>query len=289
LSKGNDRRLARPRSRPLDITPADIERALDEQEFVVFLQPKAQLSTGCVTAAEALVRWRHPRHGTLSPVHFLPLIEAVPAFSAEMTAQVIASAVRARRLLKDKGHALRLAINISMTDLAQRDLPDSVERMVGDAGLAVADFTFEVTESRMTEEVVAPLEVLNRLALKGFELSIDDYGTGHSSMARLLRVPFIELKLDQSFLRRASEDRRNLIVLKHTIAMAHELGMRVVAEGVETPRDWHLIKQVGCDIAQGYLLSMPLPPDALARWLGDWNDKVSQIGLFEAAYAPDQR
>jgi EAL domain-containing protein (putative c-di-GMP-specific phosphodiesterase class I) len=164
-----------------------------------------------------------------------------------------------------------------MDNLAALDFPDVVARLAKDAGVALGTLVLEVTESRLMKDVRGPLEILTRLRLRRIGLSIDDFGTGHSSLAQLRDIPFDELKLDRSFVSGAVDDRAMRTIVESTIAMAHQLGMKVVAEGVETQADWDFLCGLGCDVAQGYFIARPMPGIELPAWRVRWQARQREL------------
>jgi EAL domain-containing protein (putative c-di-GMP-specific phosphodiesterase class I) len=235
------------------------------KQFVNHYQPKVSLKTGELLGVEALVRWQPPGGGLVYPDRFIAPAEEHGLIS-ELTRLVLASAIGDAKRWRQAGLAIDVAVNVSMNDLAALDFPDIVAGLVAAGGAEPAAVTFEVTESRIMQHPGTVLDVLSRLRLKRFRLAIDDFGTGHSSLAQLRDLPFDELKIDRGFVDGASGNATLRAICSASLRMAHELKMLVVAEGVEKTEDWELLRELGCDAAQGYLIAKPMPPEEIAIW-----------------------
>jgi EAL domain-containing protein (putative c-di-GMP-specific phosphodiesterase class I) len=183
------------------------------------------------------------------------------------------------KLWRQSGLHLKVAINISMDNLSSVDFADFVAGAARAAGVAPQDIVLELTESRLMLDQRAPLEILTRLRLKRFQLSIDDFGTGHSSLTQLRDIPFDELKIDRSFVHDAWRDETALAMYYVSMALGEQLGMEVVAEGVEDSDDWDLVKRTGCDMAQGYFIARPMPADDMAGWIASRNHQAQETRL----------
>lgn len=218
---------------------------------------------------EALVRWHHPRDGLVFPDSFIALAEEHGLIDA-LTHRVLAMALQQARQWREAGLTLQMAVNISMDNLAALDFPDVVVQMAQESETALSSLVLEVTESRLMKDLRAPLDILTRLRLKRISLSIDDFGTGHSSLAQLRDIPFNELKLDRSFISGADKDPSLRAIVEATLAMAHQLGMKVVAEGVEDRADWDFLRALGCDVAQGYFIARPMLGHDIPLWHQRW-------------------
>jgi EAL domain-containing protein (putative c-di-GMP-specific phosphodiesterase class I) len=187
---------------------------------------------------------------------------------------VFSNALTQARAWRDAGIQLRVAVNVSMDNLASLSFLNFVAEMTAEVGVAPQDVVLEVTESRLMQDTRAPLEILTRLRLKRFRLSIDDFGTGHSSLAQLRDIPFDELKIDQGFVHRAWSDETLRAMYDASLSLARQLGMEVVAEGVEDRNDWDLLQRTGCDLAQGAFVSRPMLPAELPAWIEAWRERV---------------
>lgn len=250
-------------------TPQALERAIAGGELVNHYQPKVSLASGALIGVEALVRWRHPQDGLVFPDSFIATAEEHGLIDA-LTQRVLTMALRQARQWQDEGLTLQMAVNISMDNLAALDFPDVVVNMADEAGVAHASLVLEVTESRLMKDLRAPLDILTRLRLKRIGLSIDDFGTGHSSLAQLRDIPFDELKLDRSFVNGADKDPSLRAIVESTLAMVRQLGMKSVAEGVEDRADWDFLRALGCDVAQGYFIARPMWGHDIPRWHQRW-------------------
>lgn len=227
------------------------------KQFEPFFQPKVDLQTGRVTGAEALARWHHPEHGVVAPYAFIDLLEQNGQID-ELTFLMLEKAVAASRLLHKQEQMITISVNLSLTSLSDITLAQRITQVVRDAGIEPAQIILEITESAAMTEVAPALENLARLRMHGFGLSIDDYGTGYSSMQQLSRIAFSELKIDKSFVKDFATNPALLIIVESSIDMARKLLVKSVAEGVETQEDWDALKSVGCDTAQGYFIARPM-------------------------------
>ena len=248
---------------------ADIARAISNREFINHYQPKVSVATGQLVGVETLVRWQHPTNGLVFPDRFIGVAEKHGHING-LTQVVIDGAIAQARSWIDQGLKLHLSINISMESLATLTFPDVLSRQVECAGVAAADIVLEVTESRLMSSVVNVLDVLTRLRLKRFRLSIDDFGTGHSSLAQLRDIPFDELKVDRGFVHGAATNDKKRAICEASLGLARQLGIVVVAEGVEDLEDWNFLRSAGCDFAQGYFIAKPMPGEDLPAWLDSW-------------------
>jgi EAL domain-containing protein (putative c-di-GMP-specific phosphodiesterase class I) len=195
----------------------------------------------------------------------------------ELTRYVLRQAVAQSRAWQEQGLSLPVAINVSMDNLAELDFPDFVEQQVQQAGIPASHLRLEVTESRLMQDLVGPLDELTRLRLKRISLSIDDFGTGHSSLVQLRDIPFEELKVDRSFIHGACADTSKRAIVEGSIRMAQQLGMTTVAEGVEDLADWRFVRDVGCTSAQGYFIAKPMPGNELPAWIEGWQIRHQQL------------
>ncbi len=255
----------------------EVRRAIEAGEVRLEFQPQIEVRSGALAGVEALVRWLHPRDGLLPPSCFVPVAEEHGLIDA-LTRQVLDLALQQARAWREQnGLAVKMAVNVSMDNLVRLDFPDYVVARLAHHGIAPQDLVLEVTETRLMKDLRAPLDILSRLRLRGIGLSIDDFGTGHSSLAQLRDLPFDELKVDQGFVHGGSSDPRLRAILTGSVEMAQQLGMRVVAEGVEDAADWALVQQSGCTVAQGYLLARPMSGDALPGWLAAWPARCSEL------------
>lgn len=246
-----------------------LRQAIEHGELVNYYQPKVRMATGAVDGVETLVRWRHPRDGLVFPDRFIGIAEAHGLIDA-LTHAVLAQALSDVATWKQAGLALKVAINVSMDNLHVLEFPDVITGNVQAAGVSPQSVVLEVTESRLAHDLRAPLEILMRLRLRRFGLSIDDFGTGHSSLAQLRDMPFEELKIDQSFVHGAHANETNRAIFYASLRLANELGMTSVAEGVEDQADWNFLRQSGCDLVQGYFVARPMPAGQMPDWVAQW-------------------
>jgi EAL domain-containing protein (putative c-di-GMP-specific phosphodiesterase class I) len=252
------------------ITAAELRAGIEGDQLVLHYQPKVSIGSRQVIGVEALVRWHHPSRGIIGPNAFIPVAEDAGLID-ELTDAVLSKAIHQAGLWQRNECPLKVAINLSMDNLKRLELPEFIVGLAADAGVDIGNITVEVTETRLMSDVVAALEILTRLRLKGIELSIDDFGTGYSTMEQLQRVPFTELKIDQTFVSQAVHDPTARTILDSTVVLAQKLDMFTVAEGVETQEHWDMVAEIGCDYAQGYFIAKPMPGPMLPAWLGGWN------------------
>lgn len=244
----------------------ELRRAVDENELTLYFQPKVDLRSGVTRQAEALVRWIHPQRGFVPPGEFIPFAEQT-GYLREMTRWIIRRAIRQCGEWQARGLELTVAVNIGARDLLDPDLPGLVAGELRQHGLDARWLGIEITESGVMEDPARSLDTLRRLDALGVKLAIDDYGTGYSSLSYVRQLPVKELKIDQSFVRNLATDSGDAAIVKSTIELGHNMGLQVVAEGVEDLTTWHQLQQMGCDYAQGYCMSKPLPADAFEQWL----------------------
>jgi EAL domain-containing protein (putative c-di-GMP-specific phosphodiesterase class I)/CheY-like chemotaxis protein len=260
--------------------PDDLELAIRQGQLRNHYQPKVDLATGKVVGLEALVRWQHPRDGLVMPDHFVPMSEQHGLVGA-LGVEVVREALRDLRRWLDAGHELDLAVNVPLGDVSSLDYPDVLVEQARVAGVPLHHLILEITESRLMDNPQVQLDVLTRLRLKQVKLSIDDFGTGYSSLAQLRDLPFDEMKIDRSFVHRASRTPSLRVMLESSIGMARELGLRTVAEGVEEREDWDLLRLAGCDMVQGYFVARPMPGHEVDGWLAEWG--AHQAALLASA------
>ncbi|HEX5307952.1 MAG TPA: EAL domain-containing protein [Solirubrobacteraceae bacterium] len=243
-----------------------VRPALERRELILHYQPQIDLSSGAVKGVEALLRWQHPRRGMLAPLEFMPVIEQTALIGA-VTRYVIDEALRQQALWRAEGFELEVAVNISAHNLHDPGLPAQVESLLQAHSAPPRELTIEVTESAAMADTDRAEHVLNTLRGLGVGLSIDDFGSGHASIAYLARLPATELKIDRSLITRMCESARDRAIVQSTIDLARHLDLSVVAEGIETEEVAAHLAAIGCDVGQGYGISRPLPADELTRWL----------------------
>jgi EAL domain-containing protein (putative c-di-GMP-specific phosphodiesterase class I) len=247
----------------------DVVAALAAGEIVPHFQPQAEFGNGKIVGVEALARWRLPDGRWVPPSTFVPLLEAAGQVD-ELTTRMLVEGCRWHRRWREDGTLLRLSVNVSAHNLSGPEVADRYERILREHGARPEDIILEITESSVMSDTARGLGMLARLRLKGFGLSVDDFGTGYSSLAQLSQIPFTELKIDQGFVGGSPDQPRKRAVIEASLDLARKLDLQVVAEGVESVDEWQLLAQLGCDIAQGYLIATPVPgedlPGAIARW-----------------------
>lgn len=253
-----------------------VRRAISDGELVNYYQPKVVVATGVLSGVETLVRWQHPKDGLVMPDDFIGVAEDNGLID-DLTRVVLVSALEQSRRWRDAGLPLRVAVNVSMDNLARLDFADFVLSHVIRCGIDAQDLILEITESRLMEDVLAPLDVLTRLRLNRIALSIDDFGTGHSSLTQLRNFPFNELKIDQSFVHGADRDNTRRAMFTASLGIARQLNMQTVAEGVEDRADWNFLRQEGCDQAQGYYIAHPMLAEELSLWLVAWKERFKEL------------
>jgi EAL domain-containing protein (putative c-di-GMP-specific phosphodiesterase class I)/CheY-like chemotaxis protein len=262
-------RSDRPRAPVSPFSVDEIRHGLQNGEFEPFYQPKIDLVTEQVESAEALARWRHPDKGIVGPYAFIGVMEDGGLID-DLTWVMLQTSARQRRAWAERGLELAISVNLSLKSLVDTEIADRITQIVRSEGVEPSTIILEVTESAAMTQVPQALENLARLRMRGFRLSIDDYGTGYSSMQQLTRVAFTELKIDQSFVINALDDDACRVILESSIEMARKLKIRSVAEGAETRAHWDLLKLLGCDIVQGYFIARPMAASDLETWVGQW-------------------
>jgi diguanylate cyclase (GGDEF)-like protein len=244
----------------------ELRRAVEQDELRLYFQPKMELRTNRVAGAEVLLRWQHPTRGLLSPAEFIPFAEQT-GFIRRLTRWTLDHAIAQGALWHRAGHALSLAVNISAEDMGDPRFASRVAAMLTRHQMPPALLTLELTESGFIEDPARALELLHAIAVFGVNLSIDDFGTGYSSLSHLARMPVHEVKIDRSFIQGLESDPEFATVVRSAIDMGHALGLKVVAEGIETEAAAARLTEFGCDIAQGFLYAKPMPLEALDAWL----------------------
>lgn len=238
-------------------TLAEILTAMEAQQFEPYFQPQINLKTGRLVGAEALARWRHPKRGIVAPCDFIPLLEHSGHID-KLTLLMLEQSVAACRALHDKDHPINISVNLSLAGLSNTRLAEQITQVVKKLKLDPQHVTLEITESAAMTNIGQALENLTRLCMNGFALSIDDYGTGYSSMQQLTRIAFSELKIDGSFVTDLADNEMLRIIVDSCIDMAHKLEVKSTAEGVETQQDLDVLKTMGCDTGQGYFIARPM-------------------------------
>ena len=260
---------------------SELRQAAERHEFRLYVQPKVQLATGKVVGLEALVRWVHPERGMVFPDQFIPFAEQT-GFIRSITRWVLDRAAALCGELEAQGIKLRMSVNLSTRDLLDQELPQKFAEVLQRYSVTASSFCLEITESAIMDDPVRAQQTLEGLHAMGVDQSIDDFGTGYSSLAYLKRLPVQELKIDKSFVLKMERDADDAKIVRSTIDLGHNMGLKVVAEGLENPAVWELLARMGCDQGQGYFISRPMPAEQLAAWLGQWTPPT-----FEATDTPE--
>jgi EAL domain-containing protein (putative c-di-GMP-specific phosphodiesterase class I)/FixJ family two-component response regulator len=258
--------FAQPRA-PFVTHNEQLRRAVERDEFVVHYQPLIDIATGRVTGVEALARWQHPERGLIFPDNFIGRMEELGLIDELGWIVANRGLSDVGQFANGDGKALMLSVNASVYSLHDLKFPDILLSIAEKHGVSPANLTIEITETGLIKELSRTLDILTRLRINQVKLSIDDFGTGYAMMQQLKTIPATELKIDRSFVQEMSGNDRDRIMVHKTIEMGHELGMQVLGEGVETQEQLDLLREKGCDRAQGYLFSRPLPPAELVSWL----------------------
>ncbi len=262
----------------------DLRDAIELGDLDVHYQPKINLATEVVTGAEALVRWHHPTRGWVSPDDFIAVAEETGLIK-RVTDQVLTKALQAARSWHAAGHLLRVAVNLSTHDLLDELLAERIARLLEQHGMAPSLLTLEITESSLLADTPRTMTTIERLRRLGVQLSLDDFGTGYSSLSYLRRLPVTELKVDRSFVSNLLLDKQDEVIVRSTIDLGHNLGLQVVAEGIESSPVLDRLADLGCDIGQGYCISRPLPFELFERWLTTTEYRIGEFPTPEASVA----
>ncbi|HTE14736.1 MAG TPA: EAL domain-containing protein [Burkholderiales bacterium] len=264
-------------------TAEEVRSAIVGGELVNHYQPMVSLSTGHLIGTETLVRWRHPLDGLVLPFQFIDVAEQ-NGLIRDLTHVVINNALaQASAWNSEMGLALQTTINVSMDDLGSLDFADYIGEQAAVMGISPQQVTLEVTESQLMQDRHVAFDVLTRLRLKRFRISIDDFGTGHSSLAQLRDIPFDELKIDRGFVHGACIDRTQRAIFNMSVILAKQLNMSIVTEGVEDRADWDFVRRSGCDIAQGYFIAKPMPAEDLRDWIKGWEARALETNTVAVA------
>ncbi|WP_144424004.1 EAL domain-containing response regulator [Herbaspirillum hiltneri] len=258
------------------VCETELPAAIRNGEIIAFYQPKVDIRTGMLKGVEALARWMHPTNGMVPPDRFIPLAEQCGLIH-ELTLSMLTQAMAQAALWNERGLPLKVAVNLSPLSL---DIPGFVQKIVdllAQHALQADQMVLEITEGSVVANLGTALGTLARLRLKGFGLSIDDYGTGFSSMQQLARIPFTELKIDRSFVHGAHARQNLRVILQSALDMAKRLELVTVAEGIETIEDWRLLQESGCTIGQGYLIARPMPANDLPVWLKGHHRRLGEL------------
>jgi len=246
----------------------ELRRAIEAEQLVLHFQPKAELASGCIVGVEALVRWLHPERGFIPPNDFIPIAERTGLIKP-LSRYVVAAALRQCGEWRAEGLDLHVAVNLTIPDLLDLELPTVIAHLLAENGVRPDQLELEITESTILADPFRVRQVLTALNELGLRLAIDDFGTGYSSLAYLRRLPVQTIKIDRSFVLDMCDNASDATIVRSTIDLARNLGLDVVAEGVETEEAWAALRAQGCTLAQGYLISKPLPADELRTLLAE--------------------
>jgi diguanylate cyclase len=245
-----------------------LREGIDGDELVAHYQPKVSLVTGDLVGVEALARWQHPDRGLMPADSFIPLAEQTGLIKP-LSAWMLNAVLKQSKRWREQGLILPIAVNLSMRNLHDPQLPDQVAELLKQWDLPPESLQVEITETVLMSNPPRAMEVVTRLSKMGLYLSIDDFGTGYSSLAYLKRLPVQEIKIDKSFVRDMARDENDAVIVRSTVDLGHNLGLKVVAEGVETRQAWDQLLALGCDSAQGFYMAQPMPAAGLERWLDE--------------------
>lgn len=253
----------------------DLPEAFRRGEMHLHYQPKVHMKSGRFSSAEALVRWQHPTLGLILPGAFVPFLESSTEFADQLNDYALQAAISCAGRWRADGRDLAVAVNLSASAFDKLDLPERIEAMARDANVPNDRITLELTETQVARDANRMSEVSTRLRLKRFNLSVDDFGTGNSGLSHLRRLPFNEIKIDRGFVHGCSTSFTQRSVVEASLALARDLGMTSVAEGVETREDWNLLAELGCDMVQGYYVARPMSESGLSQWVPQWQGRVA--------------
>jgi EAL domain-containing protein (putative c-di-GMP-specific phosphodiesterase class I)/CheY-like chemotaxis protein len=265
----HEKNRRKPSAEGMAISPEMLESAIEAGELKPWFQPKIDIANRIPVGVEVLARWPKSAIGSIFPDTFIPVAEAHGLIDL-LTFSLVEQAIIIGREWRLQNINLEMAVNISMNSLYDEEFPETLEKHVIKACGRIDQIKLEVTETQLMEDLVRPLEALLRLRMKKVKLSIDDFGTGHSNISQLRNLPFDELKLDRSYVHSSVNEERNNLILESTVEMAKKLDMSIVAEGVETLKDWIRVEQLGCDMMQGYFTARPMPGDEIPGWIASW-------------------
>ena len=253
----------------VDFSLEALADALERGEIVPWFQPQVEFANGKVIGVEALARWERPDGSVVRPQLFISVLER-EGLANKLTDCMLDAACAWKQRWDHHGQRLKLSVNVSAASLADQSAADRYQEIVASHGVEPEDVILEITESSVMSDAARGLGLLARLRLKGFGLSIDDFGTGYSSLAQLSQIPFTELKIDKDFVFGAHAQPRKRAVVEASLDLARKLGLTAVAEGVESMEDWQMLAELGCDIAQGYLIGRPVPGSELQAAISRW-------------------
>ena len=260
----------------------ELRRAIENEELVVHFQPKADLESGRIVGAEALVRWQHPERGFIPPNEFVPIAERTGLIKP-LSRYVLASAIKQCAAWHEAGLEMHIAVNLTIPDLLDLELPDRIAELLAETGVRPEQLELEITETTILADPFRVRGVLNRLNALGLRLAIDDFGTGYSSLAYLKNLPVHTIKIDRSFVMGMCEDTSDATIVRSTIDLGRNLGLGIVAEGIESQEVWDALRLAGCTLAQGYFISKPASADDLQELLDERALRIRRRAVQAAA------
>jgi diguanylate cyclase (GGDEF)-like protein len=264
-----------------------LRSAIERQILTVVYQPKAELADGRVVGMEALLRWHDPDHGPVPPDEFIPIAEST-GLIGPLSRYVLEVAADQARAWIDQGMSVGMAVNLSVRNLLEPGLVDRIHRLLAKTGMPPGLFTLEITEGAVMTDPAAAIAMLHQLSAAGVRLSIDDFGTGYSSLAYLKRLPVHEVKLDKAFVIGMTSDPDDAAIVRSTVELTRNLGLRMVAEGVENIETWQALAAMGCELAQGYYLAPPMPPDQASAWLRRHLEQLTSASALAGSRSPQR-
>ncbi|HSH72617.1 MAG TPA: EAL domain-containing protein [Methylophilaceae bacterium] len=267
---------------------SELKSAISNKELALYIQPKIDLITRKVCSTEALIRWKHPKKGLVFPDEFIPFAEHTGLIRS-ISLLMLSEAAALSATWRDHGIYIPIAVNISARDLIDHDLPNKLNNILNTHHVDTSAISLEITESSIMDDPLRAQQTLDNLSQMGVKLAIDDFGTGYSSLSYLKRLPVSELKIDKSFVLKMEEDDSDSKIVRSTIDLGHNLGLKVVAEGIENEKVWDLLKEMGCDYGQGYFMSKPMPAQDFLVWMSRWDDSGTQQVKSIAKRIPKKR
>jgi len=272
--------IVQPSAEPITLNE-ELRNAVERDEFVLHYQPQIDIATGNIIGVEALARWQHPERGLIFPDNFIGCAEELGLIDEFGWLVAERGMSEVRQFVDSDGKVPPLSLNVSVYSLHDLKFPDIFVSIAEKHGVLPGNLTIEITESGLIKELSRSLDILTRLRMKQVKLSIDDFGTGYAMLQQLKNTPATELKIDKSFVHEITGNERNRIMVQKTIEMGHELGLHVIAEGVETEAQLEFLREKGCESAQGYLFTRPLPPAELVSWLAVYRARLIPLpGTF---------
>ncbi len=254
---------------------SELHHAINDQQLFVSYQPKVEIRSGKIKGVEALIRWQHPQHGTVPPDAFIPLAEETDVIK-ELSLWVLDEALQQYLKWEEQGLILHIAVNLSIKNLLDPACHDRIIAIIDTYNIPSGVLELELTETTMMSDPLTALRMMKTLTDKGIRFSIDDFGTGYSSLSYLKKLPVKALKIDKSFIQDMTKDDNDAVIVRATIDLAHNLGLIVVAEGIEDRATWDLLQILRCDMAQGYYISQPIPADKVYQWMQKCNQRFAK-------------